>query len=293
MASMLTDVSAVVVERMAAFHPAPAVFDLSEFEDWPKGVFEALLKEKCLVPAPRATSTVCPGCEWQCTKRVAVRQVSNSGALKAFIVCDEDRDYGRIKIEPERLARFQTTLELFSRYLAKSLATGPFRSAKSGTAFELGEFQGRFGARLLRISILDGRAIIEVGQQIVSLAEVLTVSGTDLVVQLPVLRRVANRKQTDARGTSGYVPDRSKQQARSKIRASRDLALYRQAILLRKRSGESWPRISAQLAKTPAATAGGGNPLSVGTVRRIIVTMDRAEREKSRPSRSTRKPRIR
>ena len=70
MAVRVTDIPAIILERIEVAHPAPALFSAAEIDDWPDGSLDHLRECGILQTAQRAEAIVCPGCSWQCHKPV-------------------------------------------------------------------------------------------------------------------------------------------------------------------------------------------------------------------------------
>jgi hypothetical protein len=98
MAVRSSDIPALLVERIEAAHPEPALFSRTETDGWPQGALDHLVDRGFLRLAHRAESVVCPGCEWQCHKAVVVRKAKGSPEPLALIDCDEAPDHGHVFI---------------------------------------------------------------------------------------------------------------------------------------------------------------------------------------------------
>ena len=123
MAIKARDIPTILIERIEAAHPRPAYFGSDETNEWPAGVLARLLNQAVLAEADRAEAVTCPGCEWQCRKHVEVRQAKTE--LRAFIMCDEEPDYGRVGVSLDRLQRFETDLRRLGLFVAGMLNIGP------------------------------------------------------------------------------------------------------------------------------------------------------------------------
>jgi hypothetical protein len=289
MAQTRIDLPRLLIERIEAFFPANAMFVQSDSEDWPRGALSSLINAGLLLKAPRAASITCPGCEWQCSKPVVTRQTSSLRGQRAFIVCNEAPDFGRIPISSDALRRFQMSMASISRHIARQLGFKPTKVSVLGASCYLGAFKGRNGSRALYVKIDDGRAILEVGRQAIGLAEALLWTGNDLRIDEAELRRMANRKDLLRSPAASHVADKSRQKARSEQTRKRDRAIYREALALQKVSGASFVTISEQLADRQRVGTASADCLTAGRIRRIITEMRSGERKKKRPERKDRK----
>lgn len=113
------DLPAIIVERLAAYYPAPAIFGADEIADWPDDITAGLELSGLLKPAHRADIVMCDGCHWGCYKQVVFRP--GITAARAFIICDEEPNLGRIGVPIERLRQLQCSLKSTRAVLAQFL----------------------------------------------------------------------------------------------------------------------------------------------------------------------------
>src|SRR5215510_13665440 len=97
------DIPAIVLGRIADHSPQHALFDSDEVLAWQPWGLQALLTAGLFRETSRATEVFCDGCDWGCIKPVFVRALPNARKARAFVVCDEEPDLGRIEIAPERI----------------------------------------------------------------------------------------------------------------------------------------------------------------------------------------------
>ena len=74
MSALCSKIPAIVVERIEASHPARAHFLMTELEGWPEGALSKLARCGLLQVSDHAEAIVCPGCDWQCHKRISARK---------------------------------------------------------------------------------------------------------------------------------------------------------------------------------------------------------------------------
>jgi hypothetical protein len=279
MALKTSEIPLLIVERVEASHPAPALFTQYEIDDWPDGVLKALIRCGVLVPAERAETRLCPGCELQCVKPVVVRAVPKLAERRAFILCDEDPALGRIRVNLTGLSQFKTSLALLSRFLATNQKWSTPRSSANGAVFALGQAKGRFGSRQLSIQLDGERLCLKVGDQLCHLATVLRWADDALAVDQAHIMRLLNRKGVTAHGVSHHIADRTAQTAKRKSTASRDREIYKLATKLKRTPGVNTTMAAEQIAKRLIANSPTGSRLSPNRIRRIITEQAKLERE--------------
>jgi hypothetical protein len=168
-----SDIPRVLLERIGAAAPSPAIFVADELADWPHGVAEALVGCELLQMGTRAASVVCDGCEWHCVKSVVVRAAPNQDdRAQIFVVCDEEPDLGRIAIAPQRLLRHSATLLALASFVARALNHD--RPLERNGSFLLGSISGRYGPKLTYVGVKDREVRISVGNLSQSLIELLS-----------------------------------------------------------------------------------------------------------------------
>lgn len=278
------DILRILIERIEYSHPSPAVFRGDETSEWPEGVQSDLVVTGVLATAgARAKAAVCPGCEEQCIKAAVVR-LAGDNARRAFIICDEDADLGRIELPVEALDQYVSSLRSLAAHLARELQLGPVRSPESGSIFVLGTWKGRQGAKPVQISIEDGRLVLGVGRQREPLLNALKWTGSRLAIHRRVVRRLADRKEPEWRSGGNRLPDNSRQRERARATRSRDAAIFTEAIRLKAGRLPNWTEIAKTISGTEL-----GCGLSEGRIRRIIADCRKNERKFSRAKGTSRK----
>lgn len=279
MAIKARDVPAIIVERIQAAHPARAYFSAGETNDWPVGVLPTLMKQGAIVEADRASAVDCPGCEWQCHKNVEVHKAGS--VTRAFVMCDEEPDHGRITVPLVALRRFVTDLRVMSNVIAHSLDIGPPRVSQGLASYALGTIKGRQGTRQILMSIEDAQLVLGVGRQREPMARVLVWGNAGLTVDTQHVSRLADRKERAAQQRQ-YTLDRSRQTARKNTTRQRDRAIARAAEKRYAQGGMTWTAIAAELAGTAVAPG-----LTDKRVRRIIADQRKLERKNLRSKHQT------
>jgi hypothetical protein len=284
MAVRLTDIPTLLVERVEAAHPEPALFSAAETDAWPSGILEHLLRRSVLRPTHRAEWILCPGCEWQCHKPVVVRTTSKGSKLLAFVACDEEPDHGRISVPLQSLTQYSATLLGMSAFMSELMKLGSPRSTAAGRSILLGTIKGRYGSRAVSVDLRAGRLMLHVGRQQESVTRVLRWIEGRLSMDMEHVRRLAGRKESAHGSKVYYLPDCTKRQARSRQTLARNQAIFREAKKRRVGTGESWTHIAHALAAMDLSKVG-DRRVGAATMRRIITEMSRRERENSRSGR--------
>lgn len=264
------EIPRLVFERVAAAHPAPAVFDADEFMDWPAGALDGLSKSALLQRTSRAKTLYCDGCEWGCVKPVVARITPKDGVLRAFINCDEEPDLGRIPIDLDRLVRYRSTATMLVGFIARAAGANTSPVGKKSSVVSLTTIKGRFGPQPVSIVISPGKLLLKVGTHELPLSHFVRWSAEAAIIDWAVARRLANRKDKVGPAGGRYQSNRSAQESNKRKTAQRDREIIREARSRRRATGDSWTLISEQIAKMPLARRNGGVRLTASRVRRII-----------------------
>jgi hypothetical protein len=275
MSALCSKIPAIVVERIEASHPARAHFLMTELEGWPEGAVSELARCGFFQVSDPAEAIVCPGCDWQCHKRVSTRTTA-AGRPRAYIVCDEEPTHGVIFVTDHERARCHTSLSGLAMLIADLLGKEAPKALASGAAFLLGTFNGRHGVREVCLALDGGRLMLRVGQHSLPLVDVLSWGRNGFTIDKKRVRQLAGRKISERRSARS---DRTRQQQRSRATASRNRAIILEAKRRRASSGGSWPSVSAAIARMELAKSSSGRRLSAASVRRIIYHQLRAERK--------------
>ena len=227
MAIKARDIPRILIERLEATHPAPAFFDADDTDHWPPGVLQQLLDSKIIQPAPRAVSTTCGGCDWNCNKRVVFRQKPAKGGPHAFVQCNEAPDLGRIHVSIDRLETYRLLAGSLDAAVKAALATKS-NALQLVAAPKIRMVKGRFGHRQISIQLIGGKLIAVVGRQRDPLVNIMGWES-GLNIDRARLIRMANRKEFAMKSRQSYQPDRSKQRAGSRRTSVRDQRIQREA----------------------------------------------------------------
>jgi hypothetical protein len=270
-----SDIPNILIERMESAHPAPTLFSAQETSEWPAEVVDVLLFFGVIRPAVRVDSLWCPGCEWQCHKPVVSR-------TRAFIICDEEPGLGRIAIPAPSLVQYGATLSGVCGSIAGRMALGAPTPSAAGVSFLLGTIKGRHGLCSITVGLDDGRLMLRVGRQQEPLANALLWDRSGLSIDIPLVRRLANRKGATPPSRVSRPPDRTIQQEGVRNTRARHRAIYVEASRRRAAREGNWTAIAAAVAETNLALTPTGRRLSEASIRRIIADMRKRERESFR-----------
>ena len=263
-----TDPIRVILDRIAVEHPTPAVLVGYELVDWPSGALDTFLTKGLLVETTTATSAICNGCEAECIKPVVVRPLPGGIERRAFIVCDEPQDHGRIPVTLERLRRFQASMTTVARFARICFDLASTEAAGQPSSLSLGVERGRYGPRDVSLTLRSQQVLLVVGQQEQELAQLIVWTSNQLSVDQSQFKRLKNRKPLSrAKPISADTSGASRHDAI----AERDRAIEVLARKLR-RQHKSWLAIAEEISRMPfvAAPKNGLRPIKADTVRRIL-----------------------
>ena len=256
-----------VLDRVAGSRDHTTRISARELAGWPADAVAALKSQRLLRRSRPATSVVCPGCEQQCG--MPVYTVAGAGASAgqtdrwSFIVCDKRDDINRVTVEPDRLTRWQSSLDAVCDFVADCLGLRPSgkRTDRAGL-MEIGMANGRKRRQML--CLRTGRELeLVAGEGALALAEVIDFKRGRYGLKKARLRRLVDTSaMTDAR----YTPSRAGWAARKRATQARDQALREACLQLkRERPGMTGAWYAQQIAKRDVA---GG--LSPETIRKKI-----------------------
>jgi hypothetical protein len=171
-----------LLDRIGASREGIVYIGDHELRQWPSATVAAFKKTGLLAAASPASSVVCPGCERQCTMPVHVLP-----AADAFVVCDKRSDINRVPVEAENLTRWQTSGEAVAALLARllRLRRRP-RTNAMAKRWEVGAFKGQKRASHLLLTA-DGNLKLGLAGHVLELADVLSIKGTRLAVDVAAL----------------------------------------------------------------------------------------------------------
>ncbi len=171
----------------------------------------ALGQAGLLKPAVPASSVICDGCERSCAMPIELVGGRQGKGAKAFVVCTERDDIGRVPIAPERLQRWSLSRCDIALTLAKVLGTGePPIELDRGRVWRLGSI--KLGRTLAEVMLSPnpealppgphlGIVLLDSGDRAarhcMAVGRAVTFSGGKLVPQTKALRAALENRIDD------------------------------------------------------------------------------------------------
>jgi hypothetical protein len=93
-----------LVQRARSGVPNDRIVTVDEAAEWPKGAFDALLREGFLQEIQPAMTVECDACFEGHAEVVEFVEEPPGSGLRAYIVCPES---GRVKVDPQRMRRWE------------------------------------------------------------------------------------------------------------------------------------------------------------------------------------------
>ena len=118
MKSMSPKVLNLIYQALDAY--GEAVFSREDIVRWPEGDFESTLREGLLVEAAPADEVVCPGCEEACLEDVEFVRGDKPEETRAYVICGQRDDIGRVQIPMEMLDRWAVNRFQLGRLFAQN-----------------------------------------------------------------------------------------------------------------------------------------------------------------------------
>lgn len=165
-----------ILERLGCAESSKgAFFPWDEVKNWPSGVLDVLVANGLLQPAQPAAAIECDGCEENCiNKPVVVYPSQEDKPGRAFIVCDEHDDMGRIHVSFDRMRQWQCSVDAVCSFVAASLGLrhGNKRRPTSADFLEIGMATGDKRSQMLCLQT-DGELLLVAGSSKVPLADLI------------------------------------------------------------------------------------------------------------------------
>lgn len=92
-----------------------------ELSQWPADAVVALKSARLLVKVRPASRLECPGCERQCDKPVELYPAEDARPARAYIMCDEPEDMGRIQLDLSDLEQWRVSGDASPAAVAQTL----------------------------------------------------------------------------------------------------------------------------------------------------------------------------
>lgn len=226
----------VVLYRAGYADPAKgAFFFWDEVKDWPAGALEVLETSGLLQQAQPLTTIECDGCEENCiNKPVVVYPAQEDKPGRAFIVCDEPNDLGRIHVSFDRMRQWQTTGGLIATVLARLLGfSQPSTQAADSGQWNIGMLKGKKHGSSVMLLADDGLAL-SLARHTAQLMDVLAIEKNAITLDKAALIRLV-----DNPAGSGKDETREARKARLISRVGEERAKGTRAFLQAVASEES------------------------------------------------------
>ena len=245
----------VVLERLGYADPSKgAFFFWNEVKDWPSGTLDILVTSGVLQQAQPMTTIECDGCEERCSNKPVVvypAQVENPG--RAFILCDELEDMGRIKVSFDRMRQWRCSTDAVCGFVATSL--GLHRSDKraaSNDLWEIGMATGEKRSQMLCLKA-DGVLSLVAGGNALPLAELISYDNSAYSLDGAMIRQLVDAATT---ADNRYTPSNAKREVRKLDTQDMYVSWQKEYRALKKKHpnmSDVW--YSQQIAKMPIAKA--------------------------------------
>ena len=121
------------------------IIGAEDIADWPEGVFIMFEQGQFLVPADHANYIECPRCEEACFMPVEILPAVASRPARAFIVCNQRDDVGRVEIEFSRLRQWKLSLAALEKIESHFILSG---NGKNDTSLKKSKAPAAFRAAL-------------------------------------------------------------------------------------------------------------------------------------------------
>lgn len=130
------------------------IIGADELADWPDGVFAGFEQDKLLAQAAPASNMECTGCEEACLMPVNILPPDAGRPARAFIVCTERDDMGRVAVEFPRLRQWRMTRTALEKIESRFILAG---NGDGDASLKKGKAPPAFRAALLDLLAEIGR----------------------------------------------------------------------------------------------------------------------------------------
>lgn len=166
-------VLAVLVNRLEASCGAAVHVGGSELGEWPADSVAALKAARLLVRARPASRLVCPGCERRCDKSVDLYPAEDAKPARAYIICDEPEDMGRIQLELADLEQWRMSGDATPASVAQALGV-PLLPAKVAKPSRQSDRDAAIKAKYAELAALGKRNFVKEIQRMIPGADLLS-----------------------------------------------------------------------------------------------------------------------
>ena len=245
----------IVLERLGyADLSKGAFFFWNEVKDWPSGTLDILVTSGLLQQAQPMTTIECDGCEERCSnKPVVVYPAQEEKPGRAFIVCDELEDMGRIMVNFDRMRQWRCSTDAVCRFVATSL--GLRRSDKRAASNDLWEIGIATGEKRSQMLCLKAEGVLSLvaGGNALPLAELISYDNSAYSLDGAMIRQLVDAATT---ADNRYTPSNAKREVRKLDTQDMYVSWQKEYRALKKKHpnmSDVW--YSQQIAKMPIAKA--------------------------------------
>jgi len=246
------DVLPILLDRLAAAAGDVVLFSEHELAEWPAPALARLKAEGLLVKGPPADTLTCPGCEEDCLMPVEIATTA-SGALRAFVVCDQRDDVGRVAIARDLLEQWTSSPERVADVLARLLNIRRSGSDSTARRWDVGVLKGAKGSAHVVLGIENELRLTIAGHSL-PVADVLELGEKSLSIERRALLRCVDNPVAAAGSQESAEQRRKRIQARAKELKAQGEHAYIKALAAEE--GLSRERIKQLLKEEPAAKPG-------------------------------------
>lgn len=251
----------IVLERLGCADPEKgAFFFWDEVKDWPSGVLDVLMTSGLLQQAQPRDTIECDGCEENCiNKPVVVYPAQEDKPGRAFIVCDEPNDMGRIRVSFDRMGQWRCSVDAVCGFIAASLGLRR-NDQQSGSAglWNIGIATGDKRSQLLCLQANDVLALVA-GNNSVPLAELIEYHDGVYSLDSAMIRQLVDAATM---ADNRYTPSNAKREARKLDTQAMYESWQKECrALKKKRRGMSDVWYSQQIAKMDIANGRNANTI--------------------------------
>lgn len=195
----------------------------------------------------------CDGCEENCiNKPVVVYPAQEDKPGRAFIVCDEPNDMGRIRVNFDRMRQWQTTGDLIAGVLARLLGLSASVSTASETnQWNLGVLKGRKDKSRVTLLANEGFKLLLAGHA-VPLVEVLAIEKNVLTLDKGELIRLVDKPEGDAEPEN---PEQRRDRLRARVREEKTTGTKAFLRKVAEEEGISVSRLKQLTSAAPSSTS--------------------------------------
>lgn len=203
-----------LLERLGASTNNTAFVNDEELRQWPSAALSAMKKQKLIEKARPASGVICHGCEDNCVMPVYTLPTNTKGSisnLSSFIICDKRDDTNRVPVPPERLSRWQCSVDSVCGFISTSLDLRRLPGKRdSAGRWEIGIVSGDKRSQMLCLESSDTLMLVA-GSSKIPLAEFVEFHEGTYSLDAVQIRRLADSSTT---ADERYTPSKARIEAR-------------------------------------------------------------------------------